>query len=183
MIKSLSVGFFLFSSASAFAACSEAQVDLRGDWGTARFTVEVADEPAERSLGLMNREKMATNAGMLFLYDYPQRVAFWMENTLIPLDMLFLSEDGTVQHIHENAVPLDRSLIPGGDGILAVLEVNGGMTKMLGIGVGSQLRHPMLDQTLAAWPCDGDTKHASDDIPESTATGKDDNEDNAEDAN
>jgi hypothetical protein len=183
VIKPLSFCLLLLSSAAAHAACSETQVDLRGDWGKARFIVEVADDPAERSQGLMNRETMATNAGMLFLYDHPQRVAFWMENTLIPLDMLFLSEDGTVQHIHENAIPLDRTAIPGGDEILAVLEVNGGMSKMLGITVGSQLRHPMLDQSVSAWPCDGDTKQASDESPESTATGKDDNEDNAEDAN
>ncbi|MCG6901107.1 MAG: DUF192 domain-containing protein [Rhodobacter sp.] len=142
------------SVAAAWAACEETRVDLRGDWGTARFTVELADSPDERALGLMNRPKMAASAGMLFLYEFPQRVAFWMENTLIPLDMIFMGPDGVVRHIHENAVPLDRSLIPGGDGILAVLEINGGMSSLLGITVGSQLRHPMLDQAIAAWPCD-----------------------------
>lgn len=138
----------------AIAKCSDTRVDLRGDWGMARFSVELADEPDERATGLMNRPKMSASAGMLFIYEYPQRVAFWMENTLIPLDMLFLSEDGIVQRIHENAVPLDRTHIPGGDDILAVLEINGGMAAALGITVGSQLRHPALDQTLAAWPCD-----------------------------
>ena len=140
----------------ALAECSEDRVDLRGDWGKARFTVELADTPDERSLGLMNRPKMASSAGMLFLYEQAQRVAFWMENTLIPLDMIFMAPDGTVQRIHENAVPLDRTLIPGGDGILAVLEINGGMSKRLGITVGSQLRHPLLDQTIAAWPCESE---------------------------
>lgn len=141
------------TAGTALAECSEDRVDLRGDWGTARFSVELADTPDERSLGLMNRPEMAKSAGMLFLYDFPQTVAFWMENTLIPLDMIFMSADGVVQRIHENAVPLDRTLIPGGDDILAVLEINGGMSALLGITVGSELRHPMLDQSIAAWPC------------------------------
>lgn len=142
--------------AQAQDGCSEDRVDLRGDWGSARFTVELADSPEERAVGLMNRPSMAASAGMLFLYDTAQTVAFWMENTLIPLDMIFMSPDGVVQRIHENAVPLDRTLIPGGDGIQAVLEINGGMSSMLGITVGSQLRHPMLDQAAAAWPCEGE---------------------------
>jgi len=152
----LAAAFWAVSAGIAMAQCSDTTVDLRGDWGSARFTVELADSASERSVGLMNRPQMAASVGMLFLYDYPQRVAFWMENTLIPLDMIFMSPDGVVQKIHENAVPLDRTLIPGGDGILAVLEINGGMSRMLGITVGSELRHPRLDQSIAAWPCDGE---------------------------
>ena len=144
------------SAPAAHAKCSETRVDLRGDWGSARFTVEVVDDDQERAVGLMNRPKMAKSSGMLFYYDHPQRVGFWMENTLIPLDMIFMSEDGVVQKIHENAVPLDRTVIPGGDNILAVLEINGGMARALGIKVGSELRHPQLEQTIAAWSCDGD---------------------------
>lgn len=139
---------------AAASACSQTRVDLRGDWGKARFSVELADEPDERALGLMHRESMPASSGMLFIYEHPQRVAFWMENTLIPLDMLFLDETGTVQRIHADAVPLDRTHIPGGDDILAVLEINGGMAAALGITEGSELRHPGLDQDLAAWPCD-----------------------------
>jgi uncharacterized membrane protein (UPF0127 family) len=77
-----------------------------------------------------------------------------MENTLIPLDMVFMDDTGTVQHIHENAVPLDRTPIPGGNDIQYVLEVNGGMTETLGITVGSEMRHPGIDQDLAVWPCE-----------------------------
>ena len=138
----------------ANAACDPARVDIRGDWGQARFSVELADTAETRATGLMHREAMAMMAGMLFLYDEAQRVGFWMKNTLIPLDMIFMSPDGVVQRIHENAIPLDETVIMGGDGILAVLEINGGMAKTLGITVGSQLRHPNLDQTLAAWPCE-----------------------------
>ncbi|WP_253798956.1 DUF192 domain-containing protein [Rhodovulum sp. P5] len=128
-------------------------VDLRGDWGRARFAVELADDPGERAQGLMYRENMPPLAGMLFLYPSPQPVAFWMENTLIPLDMLFLDQTGRVVKIHENARPLDRTAIDGGPNILAVLEINGGMARRMGIVPGSELRYPLLDQTIAAWPC------------------------------
>ena len=139
---------------AAAAACSETAVDLRGDWGSARFTVEVADDPAERAQGLMNRPSMPRSAGMLFLYDAPQRATFWMRNTLIPLDMIFMDETGTVTRIHENAVPLDETTIDGGPGVLAVLEINGGLARAIGIAEGSELRHPGLDQARAAWPCE-----------------------------
>lgn len=135
--------------------CREDQVNLRGDWGSARFSVEVADDNQERAVGLMNRSSMPRSHGMLFVYDGPTRASFWMRNTLIPLDMIFLDPTGTVTHIHENAVPLDETPIFGGDGVLAVLEINGGLSSAIGIEVGSQLRHPAFDAQQAAWPCDG----------------------------
>ena len=85
------------------AGCAENQVELRGDWGMARFGVEVADDPAERAQGLMNRESLATSSGMLFVYEGPQHATFWMKNTLIPLDMIFIDRAGNVTNIHENA--------------------------------------------------------------------------------
>lgn len=139
---------------AAFAGCSDGRVELRGDWGTARFRVEVADDEQERAIGLMNREQMPAAAGMLFVYDHPQRVSFWMENTLIPLDMVFLDASGTVARVHENAVPLDRTPIPGGTDIQYVLEINGGLAAQIGIAEGDELRHPVIDPGLAAWPCE-----------------------------
>ena len=138
---------------SAWAVCAPDRVDLRGDWGQARFTVEVADEPAERSQGLMHRESMAQSAGMLFVYERPQRVSFWMRNTLIPLDMIFMDADGIVRRVHENAVPLDETSIPGGDDIQYVLEINGGLAGRLGIVEGSELRHPQIAPN-PAWSCE-----------------------------
>lgn len=143
----------LLTSAAAFAACDDGHVDLRGDAGQARFSVEVADTPQERSLGLMHRESLPTSAGMLFVYERPQRVAFWMRNTLIPLDMIFLDAGGTVRHVHEDAIPLDETSILGGDNIQYVLEINGGLARRLGIAVGSELRHPAIGPD-AAWACD-----------------------------
>lgn len=142
--------------APAFAAdCSPDRISIRGDWGQAAFTIEVADDPNERAQGLMHRESMPTTHGMLFVFDAPQRASFWMKNTLIPLDMIFVQSDGTVSHVHHNAIPHDTTPIDGGTGVYAVLEVNGGLAKRFGIAEGSELQHPAFDPATAAWACDG----------------------------
>ncbi len=146
--------FLLAGAAPAAADCNPAHVHLRWDGGQAEFRVEVADDAAERNRGLMFRQEMARFAGMLFVYSAPKSVSFWMENTLIPLDMLFLDSTGTVSKIHPNAIPLDRTTIFGGDSVQFVLEVNGGMAEDLGIGPGAQLRHPLIDPAIAAWSCE-----------------------------
>ena len=102
----------------------------------------------------MFREEMSRFSGMLFVYPKPQKVAFWMKNTLLPLDMIFLTFDGVVARIHENAEPLSETSIPGGSNILAVLEINGGLSQKLGIRTGAQMRHPAFDPETAAWPCE-----------------------------
>lgn len=149
------VGLMMWASVgTGHAACSDGRVELRGEWGSARFRVALADTPAERAQGLMHVEEMPRMSGMLFVYERPQSVSFWMENTLIPLDMIFVGPDGVVRHIHENAIPLDRTGIPGGsDDIQYVLEVNGGVAADFGIIAGTELRHPSIEQGLAAWPC------------------------------
>ena len=150
----LAVWVALVWAAGAWADCRPDRVDLRGPWGQARFTVEIADTPETKARGLMFREDLPRGAGMLFLYDRPQRVAFWMRNTFIPLDMIFLDDTGTVTRVHHEAVPLDETPIDGGPGVLAVLEINGGLARRFGIDPGTELRHPGLPQSDAAWPCD-----------------------------
>lgn len=142
------------TATGADAACVADVADLRWDGGVARFSVEVADDPAERARGLMYRDKLAAGHGMLFVYEAPHEVAFWMKNTRIPLDMLFIGADGTILDLHENAVPFDETSIPGGDQVQFVLEINGGLAHRLGIDPGTVLRHPAIDSHLAAWPCD-----------------------------
>lgn len=132
--------------------CSDTQVDLRGDFGTARFTVEIADDDAERAQGLMNRESLPSGQGMLFIYERPRPASFWMKNTLIPLDMVFVGADGVVRNVHANAVPGDLTPIHGGDEILAVLEIRGGLAKAIGIEPGVEMRHPTFGAD-AAWSC------------------------------
>jgi uncharacterized protein len=150
----LALVFGLGFGGAALADCRPDALDLRGAWGNARFSVELADTQATRTQGLMFRESMPRFSGMLFVFDRPGPVQFWMENTLIPLDMLFADPTGTVQRIHHEAQPLDRTSIPGGDNVLYVLEINGGMSRRLGIVEGSEIRHPSIDPAIAAWPCD-----------------------------
>lgn len=150
-------GLVAVSAAASWAACSETSVDLRpagGEAAAARFRVEIADDPSEMARGLMHRETLPKSAGMLFIYPEAGPVSFWMRNTLIPLDMIFLGSDGVVRRVHENAVPLDETSIPGGDDIQYVLEINGGLARQLGIEEGSELRHPAIDPGEAAWPCE-----------------------------
>jgi uncharacterized protein len=106
------------------------------------FQVEVAATPDQRERGLMQRQAMALNAGMLFVFDRDAPVAFWMKNTLISLDMLFIRSDGTIAHIHERAKPLDETAIPSRGSIRYVLEINGGLARTLGIRPGDQVTLP-----------------------------------------
>ena len=138
----------------ALGACAPEVVDIRGPFGQARFTVELADTAAERAQGLMFRETLPSAAGMLFVYDRPQQASFWMKNTLIPLDMIFTDAAGRVTRVHSNAIPQDLTPIDGGMDVAAVLEINGGLASRLGIAPGSELRHPALDGAGAAWPCE-----------------------------
>jgi uncharacterized protein len=128
-------------------------VTVQGDWGVARFRVTVADDPAERAQGLMFVESMPTMSGMLFVYEAPSRASFWMENTLIPLDMIFADATGRIVTVHPDAVPLDRTAIPGGDAIQYVLEINGGLAARLGIVPGDLMQHPSIGPD-ASLPCD-----------------------------
>ena len=139
-------------SNAAFATCRDDSVYLRGDWGQARFSIEIADTFASQQLGLMNRPSMPLSSGMLFVYESPRPLSFWMRNTLIPLDMLFIDSKGIVTHIHHMAKPLDETPIVGGLGI-AVLEINGGLAKSMGISVGTELRHQSFEKGDPSWSC------------------------------
>jgi hypothetical protein len=134
------------------APCAPDRVDLRWPDGGESFAVEVADDDAERARGLMFRDSLDTGAGMLFVYESPRRAMFWMKNTLIPLDMIFADAAGRVTRVHANAVPGDLTPIDGGEGVVFVLEINGGLAGRLGIVPGAELRHPAIGPG-AAWPC------------------------------
>jgi uncharacterized protein len=138
---------------AAQAECRADSLEMRGQSGVARFNIEVADDNDERAQGLMFRESMPSSSGMLFIYPTPRRASFWMENTLIPLDMIFADATGTVTHIHENAIPKDRTSIDGGENVKFVFEINAGLARRLGLTEGATLRHPAVDQSIAAFPC------------------------------
>jgi uncharacterized membrane protein (UPF0127 family) len=149
------VAALIWSAQPVLADCGADRVELRLPGGAmARFAVEVADDNAERQQGLMFRERMATSAGMLFVYETPRRASFWMKNTLIPLDMIFADATGTVTRVHANAVPGDTTPIDGGSDVKLVLEINGGLAARMGIVPGSVMRHPAVAADGAAWPCE-----------------------------
>lgn len=141
------------AGAAQAGACRPDLAEFRWPSGSARFTVEIADTEAERSRGLMFRDSLPRSSGMLFVYDRPQPVEFWMKNTVIPLDMVFIDAAGRVTAVHENAVPGDLTGIPGPPDTRFVLEVNGGLARRLGIGPGAEMRNPAVAPEGAAWPC------------------------------
>lgn len=106
---------------------------------THRFLVEIARTPEEQARGMMNRQSLAPDRGMLFPYDPPQPVAFWMKNTLIPLDMVFISPGGRILRIEANAVPLSLDPVGSGDAVEAVLELAGGRSAELGLAAGDKV--------------------------------------------
>jgi len=132
-------------------ACDAGALHIKGPFGLLRFDVDVVDTPETRARGLMFVEDMPRSQGMLFVYERPGRVSFWMKNTLIPLDMIFADATGVVQRVHSNAVPGDLTAIPGGDGIQYVLEINGGLSQRYGLRPGATLRHPSIADP--AWAC------------------------------
>jgi uncharacterized membrane protein (UPF0127 family) len=106
-----------------------------------RFEVEIADEPDERAQGLMYRQSLANNAGMLFVYSQPQPVEFWMKNTPLSLDIVFVRDDGTIARIADHTTPLSEDLIPSGEPVRGVLEVKAGTMHQLGVTVGDRVRN------------------------------------------
>ncbi len=114
------------------------------DAGDRQFLVEVADTPDERSRGLMFRERMPENQGMLFVFERTQPVGFWMQNTILPLDLLFVSETGEVRAILQGE-PYSTATISPGEPVRFVLELNAGTAERQGIEVGDRLSHPVID--------------------------------------
>ena len=104
-----------------------------------RFTVEVARTMEEQAQGLMNRQSLAPDRGMVFPYEPPQPVAFWMKNTLIPLDIIFIAPGGRILRIEPNTVPLSLEPVGSGEAVEAVLELAGGRSAELGIAAGDRV--------------------------------------------
>ena len=106
---------------------------LKTESGDHNFTIEVATTDEERARGLMYRRSLPENAGMLFIYDRPQRAAMWMKNTLIPLDMVFIAADGRVHRIESHTEPFSTAPIESEGEVAAVLELNAGQAGKIGL--------------------------------------------------
>ncbi len=112
--------------------------------GPRQFSVEVMRDDAGRSRGLMFRRHMAPDHGMLFDFERNEPVTMWMKNTYLPLDMVFIREDGTVARVAADTEPLSTAIIPSNGPVLAVLELNAGTAAKLGIKAGDKIQHPMF---------------------------------------
>jgi uncharacterized protein len=130
----------LIAAAANFARAAELQtLEIASKTGVHAFQVEMAITPEEKERGLMFRRELPDGQGMLFDFQTDQPVAFWMKNTYIPLDMLFIRGDGRILRIAENTEPLSERNIPSGGPVRAVLEVIGGTAKKLGIAAGDRV--------------------------------------------
>ena len=121
------------------AGLEQAPLTITSGGQAHNFTVEVARTPEEQQQGLMFRESLAPDRGMIFPYDPPQAASFWMKNTLIPLDMVFVRADGTIARIEENTAPLSLEPVAAGEPVGAVLEIAGGRSAELGIHAGDRV--------------------------------------------
>ncbi|MBX6370015.1 MAG: DUF192 domain-containing protein [Rhodospirillales bacterium] len=137
--------FPILARAEGWQTFPRSELELVTTKGRFKFKVEMATTPAQMAQGLMFRRSLDPDAGMLFDYGTTQRVSFWMKNTLIPLDMIFIYANGRVAAVHERAVPLSEQAIPSPVPVRAVLEVNGGTAARLGIKPGDLVVHPIFE--------------------------------------
>lgn len=154
------VAYFL--AAIILALCTGAQADPRPPAkplphtvlvidtaaGAAKFDVEVAGDRRSQEYGLMNRKYLPKDAGMIFDFGSPSMTSFWMKNTLIPLDMIFIRQDGTISSIAPDAVPMSLASIPSTEPVRAVLEINGGEAAKLGIYPGQKVHSAIFGDAV-----------------------------------
>lgn len=137
--------FGLFAAAPARAADQQA-LEVVSKTGVHPFAVEVVATEADRAKGLMYRKSLPEGQGMLFDFHSEQDVSFWMQNTYIPLDMIFIKADGRIANIVENTEPMSTKMIPSRGPVRGVLEVIGGTTRKLGIVAGDRVAHPIFSR-------------------------------------
>ena len=135
----------LWLAGSALSAGRQT-LEIASKTGVHAFAVEMAVTEAERAQGLMNRKSLPEGQGMLFDFQRDQEVGFWMKNTYIPLDMIFIRSDGRIMRIAENTEPLSERIVPSNGAVRAVLEVIGGTGRKLGIAPGDRVAHPIFSK-------------------------------------
>lgn len=137
----------VFVTCLFLANCSDksetAPLHIIGKDNNSCFDVEIADNHISRASGLMHRKGLEEHRGMLFIYEQPTIVAFWMRNVSFPLDIIFISDTGQILHIHKNAIPYDDTPITSGKLVKYVLEINDGITERARISVGDEILLPI----------------------------------------
>ncbi|WP_282609305.1 DUF192 domain-containing protein [Pelagibius sp. Alg239-R121] len=130
------------SAQSGLASFERDELTIVTEEGTEHiFDIELAVDPKQQAQGLMFRRQMPADAGMLFIYKPSREAVMWMQNTFLPLDMLFIKADGRIVKIVERTVPQSHKRIPAGEAITGVLELNGGTVSRLGIKTGDRVEH------------------------------------------
>jgi uncharacterized membrane protein (UPF0127 family) len=145
-MRALRTAFFLvFVMVAGPAWAAELKtLEIASKSGVHVFAVEIADTDASREKGLMFRKSLPEGQGMLFDFHEEQPVGFWMQNTYIPLDMIFIRGDGSILRIAENTEPLSTRIIPSGGPVRAVLELIGGSARKFGIAPGDKVAFPIF---------------------------------------
>jgi uncharacterized membrane protein (UPF0127 family) len=138
------LGFVVLLAGVAYAQALETLSIAMQAGQRQTFKVEVARNDADRAQGLMFRRSMPADQGMLFDFARVEPVSMWMQNTYLPLDMLFIRADGTIARVAANTEPLSTRTIPSGEPVLAVLELNAGTAAKLGIKPGDRVEHPLF---------------------------------------
>lgn len=141
--------FLLIAGMNAVAASitfEEAPLTIDAATGEFEFQVEIAVSPEQRGLGLMFREDLAEDRGMLFDFGKLQRASMWMRNTYVPLDMLFVDPEGRITQIAADTRPLSDAVIASREPVRAVLELRAGVTAKLGIRPGDRVVHPLFTE-------------------------------------
>jgi uncharacterized protein len=140
----LAAGAAFRAAAAPLQSFETASLTIVSAGGSHRFTVELAETPAQMEQGLMFRTSLAPDAGMLFDFKRPTVATMWMKNTLIPLDMLFVDATGHIVNIVERTVPESDAIVSAAAPVRAVIELNGGTTARLGIAPGDRVLYPIF---------------------------------------
>jgi hypothetical protein len=142
----LATGFMALAQQSQTdaAAMKQERLVIHTAQGNFPFTVEVADEPQTRARGLMFRQTMAADHGMLFVFGQTRPVSMWMKNTPLSLDMVFLRPDGTVSSVAQRTTPFSEAIIDSGGPVSYVLELRAGVARMIGLKPGDKLESPSI---------------------------------------
>lgn len=157
MLRIFAAAVLLLAAGTAAAAanpvCDPSTAILMTAGGAHAVRIEIADDPDEQSRGLMFRPGLAQDAGMLFVYDPPQQASFWMRNTMIPLDMVFIDDTGRVESIAERRDTFSDRISQSQGPVRAVLEINAGRSRELGLEPGARVVHGAFAQAPDGFRC------------------------------
>jgi uncharacterized membrane protein (UPF0127 family) len=153
LVVVVAVLVLLVPVAEATVACDPNEIEIVAEPVNLTFTIEVSDDPEEQARGLMFRSALPADSGMLFIFDPPRPASFWMRNTMIALDMIFIDDTGRVESIAERNDPYSERVSSSLGDVRAVLEINGGLSRQLGIVPGAQVIHPAFQEAPDGQHC------------------------------